>query len=240
MSKENSMDHQSSPEKEANANPITSTTEQDENLPASSGTSASGPFAWLRRLYDWVLHWADTPYGLQALVFLALIESIFFPIPPDVLLIALTLGARPKWFTFALACTIASVAGGIIGYGLGYGMWEALQGVFYQWIPGFTEAKFDKISALYDEWGFWVVFTAGFTPIPFKVITVSAGVCKINFIVFVIASFLSRGARFLIVTKLLHVYGEPIRTWIDKRFNLLSILFTALLIGGFILVKVIL
>jgi membrane protein YqaA with SNARE-associated domain len=212
-------------------------------LTSAEGTftsNASGPFAWLRRLYDWVLHWADTPYGLRALVLLSLIESIFFPIPPDVLLIALTLGARPKWFKFALSCTIASVVGGMIGYAIGYGMWSALADTFYQWIPGFTEAKFQKISGLYETWDFWVVFTAGFTPIPFKVITVTAGVCKINFFIFIFAALLSRGARFFIVAKLLNVYGEPIREWIERRFNMLSIAFTVLLIGGFLLIKVIL
>ena len=103
--------------------------------------NARGPLSWVRSLYDWVLSWADTPYGLSALAVLSFIESIFFPIPPDVLLIALVLGARERWLRLALTCTIASVAGGLVGYGLGAFLWENLAGTFYQWVPGFTEVK---------------------------------------------------------------------------------------------------
>ena len=196
-----------------------------------------GPLGWVRRLYDWTLSWANTPHGFLALCALSFIEAIFFPIPPDVLLIALTLGARSKWLKFALGCTAASVLGGLVGYGLGASVWASLEPFFYQYIPGFTEVKFDRIRALYAEYDFWVVFTAGFTPIPFKVITVSAGVCSINLPVFVIASALSRGARFMLVAWLLQKYGEPIRELIERKFNLLTLIFTALLIGGFALVK---
>jgi membrane protein YqaA with SNARE-associated domain len=209
-----------------------------ENIPVErAAPSPSGPLGWVRRLYDWVLHWADTPYGYSALIGLSLIEAIFFPIPPDILLIALVLGARSQWFKFALGCTIASVLGGLIGYGLGYGVWASLADVFYQYVPGFSPEKFNRISALYDEYGFWVVFTAGFTPIPFKVITVTAGVCQINLAIFIFASALSRGARFFLVSWLLHRYGDPVKTFIDRRFNQLTLLFMALLIGGFMLLK---
>lgn len=206
---------------------------------ARSTQSARGPLSWVRALYDWVLSWADTPYGLSALAVLSFIESIFFPIPPDVLLIALVLGARERWLRLALTCTIASVAGGLVGYGLGAFLWENLAGTFYQWVPGFTELKFQRIQALYQSYDFWVVFTAGFTPIPFKVITVSAGACAINLPIFVIASLVSRGARFFLVAWLLKRYGAPVRAFIERRFNLLTLLFTALLIGGFLLLKLI-
>ena len=210
------------------------------NPPPSSGIEASrpsGPLSWVRRLYDWTLSWADTPHGFLALCLLSFIEAIFFPIPPDVLLIALTLGARAQWFKFALGCTVASVIGGLIGYSLGAYSWEPLAPIFYDHIPGFTAAKFEKIRTLYADYDFWVVFTAGFTPIPFKVITVSAGVCAINLPIFVIASALSRGARFFLVAWLLRKYGEPIRTFIERRFNLLTLVATALLVGGFALLK---
>lgn len=200
-------------------------------------STPSGPLAPIRKLYDWVLSWADTPYGLSALVLLSLIESIFFPIPPDVLLIALTLGARERWFRFALSCTVASVVGGMIGYYVGASMWGQLSESFYAYVPGFTEAKFAHIKELYDTYDFWIVFTAGFTPIPFKVITISAGACQINFGIFMIASLLSRGARFFLVSKLLHRYGEPMRTFIEERFNQLTLLATAALIGGFAVLK---
>ena len=209
------------------------------NTPQPS-TADHGLLAPVRRLYDWVLSWADTPHGLSALVVLSLIESIFFPIPPDVLLIALTLGARPRWFRFALACTLASVAGGVIGYYLGATAWAQLSQTFYDYVPGFTEAKFTRIKALYETYDFWIVFTAGFTPIPFKVITISAGACEINFGIFMIASMLSRGARFFLVAKLLHRYGEPMRAFIEERFNQLTLLVTVALIGGFAVLKLLL
>ena len=217
---------------------VTQTSSSDEILVDQVAEKPpKGPLGWIRRLYDWVLHWADTPYGLSALIGLSFIEAIFFPIPPDVLLIALVLGARQKWFKFALGCTLASALGGCVGYWIGVEMWAQLADTFYHYVPGFTEHKFQKIQGWYKEWDFWVVFTAGFTPIPYKVITISAGSFNVNFIIFVLASILSRGARFFLVSYLLNRYGEPIREWIEERFNLLSMLFMTLLIGGFALVK---
>lgn len=191
----------------------------------------------VRRLYDWVLGWANTPYGVPALALLSFAESSFFPIPPDVLLIALVLGARDKWFKLALACSVASVAGGLCGYMIGWGIWSQVDTIFFSYVPGFSEHKFEKVGGLYEKWNFWVVFTAGFTPIPYKVITVTAGVFKINLAVFLVASAVSRSARFFLVAFLLHKYGEPVRDFIDRRFNILATVFTILLIGGFIVLK---
>ena len=217
----------------------TSSESHDEHVKTSSLPPAgTGPLSWPRRLYDWTLSWADHPYGFVALCVLSLIEAIFFPIPPDVLLIALVLGARSHWFRLALGCTLASMTGGLIGYGLGWAAWTSLSAYFFQYIPGFTPEKFQNIEALYQQYDFWVVFTAGFTPIPFKIITVSAGVCKINLLIFMIASVISRGARFFLVAWLLRCYGEPIREFIERRFNILTLLFTSLLIGGFLILKV--
>lgn len=204
---------------------------------SSPHQKSTGPLSWVRSLYDWTLSWAETPHGFLALCSLSFIEAIFFPIPPDVLLIALTLGSRARWFKFALGCTIASVLGGLVGYTLGAYAWEGLQPLFYTYIPGFTEHKFETIKSYYNDYDFWVVFTAGFTPIPFKVITVSAGACAINLPIFIVASALSRGARFFLVAWLLKKYGEPIRLFIERRFNLLTLIATALLIGGFALIK---
>lgn len=216
------------------ANP---SSDSSESSPSTS--VGSGPLSWPRRLYDWTLSWADHPYGFAALCVLALVEAVIFPIPPDVLLIALVLGARERWFRLALGCTLASMAGGLIGYGLGSAAWSSLSEFFYHYIPGFTEAKFQTIEARYQEYDFLVVFTAGFTPIPYKIITVSAGVCKINLFIFMIASVISRGARFFLVAWLLKRYGEPIREFIERRFNILTLGFTVLLIGGFLLLKLI-
>ncbi len=191
----------------------------------------------VRRLYDWVLGWANTPYGVPALALLSFAESSFFPIPPDVLLIALVLGARDKWFKLALTCSVASIAGGLCGYLIGWGIWSQVDTLFFNYVPGFSEAKFEKVGGLYERWNFWVVFTAGFTPIPYKVITVTAGVFKINLAVFLVASAVSRSARFFLVAFLLHKFGEPVREFIDRRFNLLATVFTVLLIGGFIVLK---
>lgn len=192
----------------------------------------------VRRMYDWVLGWADSPYGLLALGLISFAEASFFPIPPDVLLIALVLGAREKWFKLALVCSLASVAGAILGYCIGAGLWSAVDDVFYTYVPGFTPEKFEYVGGLYKEWDFWLVFAAGFTPIPFKVITITAGVFALNVPMFLLASTLSRSARFFLVAFLLYRYGEKIRDFIDKRFNLLAILFTALLVGGFLVLKV--
>ncbi|MCM2286073.1 MAG: DedA family protein [Desulfobacula sp.] len=199
---------------------------------------------FLRKLYDWMLHWADTRYGAVALFMLSFAESSFFPIPPDALLIALVLGARAKAFKFALNCTLASVCGAILGYAIGYYVWwgtgdtfSPVAQFFFNVIPGFNEKLFYDIKALYDRYDFWIVFTAGFTPIPYKLFTVSGGAFQINFIMFIIASVISRAARFFLVAFLLWKFGEPIRNFIDRYFDRLAILFTILLIGGFGAVK---
>ena len=199
---------------------------------------------YLRRLYEWILHWAETKYGVPALFLLALAESSFFPIPPDVLLIPLALGARSKAIRFALVCSVASIVGGIVGYGIGYFAWwngaEAYSAValfFFNHIPGFTEEVFLNIQEKYEIYNFLIVFTAGFTPIPFKIITISAGAFSVNFPMFLLASTISRSARFFMVALLIRQFGEPITAFIDKYFNLLSIVFTILLIGGFLVLK---
>ena len=199
---------------------------------------------YIRKLYDWVLSWAYTPYGAIALFILAFAESSFFPIPPDVLLIALVLGARKKAFKFALICTIGSISGAILGYLIGHYLWwttgnefSSVAGFFFSNFPGFTEEMFFRIQQLYSHYNFWIVFAAGFTPLPYKVFTVSAGAFNINFPLFMIASIIGRGARFFLVSALIWKYGSPIKSFIDKYFNLLAILFTILLIGGFVLIN---
>ncbi|MBT3216376.1 MAG: DedA family protein [Candidatus Marinimicrobia bacterium] len=200
---------------------------------------------WIRKIYDWMLHWAETPYGPIALFFLALAESSFFPIPPDALLIALALGLRTKSLQFALLCSVGSVIGALIGYGIGHYLWWNAQSdfsglalFFFNHIPGFSEIIFNSIQSKFEAYNFWIVFTAGFTPIPFKVFTISAGAFDVNIWMFLIASTVSRSARFFLVGWLIWKYGDPIREFIEKYFNILAIIFTILLIGGFILIKV--
>jgi membrane protein YqaA with SNARE-associated domain len=193
-----------------------------------------------RKLYDWMLHWADTPYGPLALFLLALAESSFFPIPVDPLLIALCLGALKKSWRFALYTSLASVTGGMIGYLIGFGIWEVVDSFFFKYVPGFSESLFERVMANFNEYGFWYVFAAGFTPIPYKVFTIASGVFKLNFFLFVIASTISRSLRFFAIAALFRKFGPEIKSFIDKYFNLLALLFFILLFGGFLVLKFIL
>jgi membrane protein YqaA with SNARE-associated domain len=198
----------------------------------------------LRRLYDWTLHWADTPYGPAALFIMSFAESSFFPVPPDILLIALCLGAVKRSMLFALQCSLASILGGMFGYAIGHYLWYVDGGeysrlalFFFDHVPGFTEALFRRVQVNYDQYGFWYVFVAGFTPIPYKIFTIASGVFEMNFAGFVLASAVSRSARFFLVAGLIRLFGRHIRTFIDKYFNILTIVFTILLVGCFLLVK---
>jgi membrane protein YqaA with SNARE-associated domain len=189
----------------------------------------------LRKLYDWVLHWAETPYGTWALFFLALAESSFFPIPPDVLLIALAISIPAKSFRYALVCTVGSLIGGVIGYMIGYQFMELI-GLQILEFYGLM-AKFNSVGDLYNRYNALAVAIAGFTPIPYKVFTISAGAFGINFPIFLIASAVSRAARFFIVGWLIYKYGPGIRAFIDRYFNILAVVFVILLVGGFIVIR---
>tara|TARA_B100002052_G_scaffold272588_1_gene274360 strand:+ start:520 stop:1140 length:621 start_codon:yes stop_codon:yes gene_type:complete len=199
----------------------------------------------IRKIYDWVIDLSKKPNGSKSLALISFSEASFFPIPPDVLLIPLCLGNRNRSFRFAFICSIFSILGAILGYYIGKLLWWNIPGIqysdlallFFDYVPGINNNGFLKIKNLYDNWDFWIVFTAGFTPIPFKLITISAGTFNINFFMFVIASVISRSARFFIVASLISVFGEPIRNFIENYFNLLAVIFTILLIGGFILIK---
>jgi len=189
----------------------------------------------LRRTYDWILHWSTTRYALPALAILSFAESSFFPIPPDVLLIAMVVAVPMKAFRYAAVCSVASVLGGMFGYLLG---WQFMEMVgtpivnFYH-----LQAQWDKMGGWYEKYNAWAVGAAGFTPLPYKVFTLAAGAFQINFPVFVLASLVSRSARFFIVAALIWKYGAPIKIFIEKYFNILSIVFIVLLFAGFVLVK---
>lgn len=189
----------------------------------------------LRKLYDWVLHWAETPYGSWALFLLAFCESSFFPIPPDVLLIALAVAIPKRSFRYAMICSAGSVLGGCLGYLIG---WQFMAGIGERIIAfyGLTQ-KIDYIQGLYMAYDAWAIGIAGFTPIPYKVFTISAGAFHINFMVFVIASLVSRSARFFLVGGLIYIFGPKIKAFIDKYFNVLAVAFTVLLVAGFVVIK---
>ena len=194
----------------------------------------------IRRLYDWVLHWADTPYGTPALFGLSLAESSFFPLPPDPLLLALCLGAPKRALRLAAVATVASVIGGIIGYGIGAGGWTLAQDWFFNYVPGVTPEAFDGVRVFYDRYGFAAVFLAGLTPIPYKVFTLASGVFGINFGLFVLASILSRGLRFFLIAVLIYYFGPPVERFINQNFNKLVIGFAVLFVAGFVVVKFVL
>ncbi|MEZ5989982.1 MAG: YqaA family protein [Planctomycetota bacterium] len=192
-----------------------------------------------RRLYHWMLSFSGTPYAVPALFAFAFAESSFFPIPPDVLLIFMALKTRASWARYALVCSIASVLGGLAGYGIGALLWdiEGVRSFFFDYVPGVTPGSFARFQAVYADWDFLIVFTAGFTPVPYKLITITAGVAGISLPMFVLASAISRSARFFIVAWLVQRFGPGAQEFIERRFNLLSILFVVLLVGGFLVVK---
>lgn len=191
----------------------------------------------VRRLYDWVLHWAHTPYGTPALAGLSFSESSIFPIPPDVLLVALCLGRRDRSWYYATVCSVASVVGGIFGYLIGWGFWALVSDFFFTYVPGFTVETFERVHGLYEHYNFLIVFVAAFTPIPYKVITITAGVFGINLPMFILASAVGRSLRFFMVAGLIYKFGEPIKDFIDRRFNMLSWAFTIVLVLGFVLLN---
>ncbi len=190
----------------------------------------------VRRLYDWVLGWAERPGGPVALFILSFAESSFFPIPPDVLLIALALGRPKRAFWYAGLCTVASVLGGVAGYYIGMGLFEQVGRPILDWYHAMD--KFETVGRLYRENLVLALGSAGFTPIPYKVFTIAAGAFSIPLLPFITISAVSRGLRFLLVAGLIFYFGPPIKNFIDKYFNLLSILFVVLLVAGFLLVRV--
>jgi membrane protein YqaA with SNARE-associated domain len=190
----------------------------------------------IKRLYNWILSWSESRWGWLALFTIALFEASWFPLPPDILLIALCLGATKRSFRFATICLVGSVLGAALGYMIGYFLWTtpsgeatALANLFYEYI--FSVESFNNVGALYDRFNFWIVFTAGFTPLPFKLFTIAGGMFHINFLMFIIASMVSRGMRFFLIAWLIWKFGAPIKSFIDKYFNLLATLFTIMLIG---------
>jgi membrane protein YqaA with SNARE-associated domain len=191
----------------------------------------------VRRLYDWVLHWADTPYGVPALFVLSFAESSFFPLPPDPLLLALALGASKRSLRFAALCTVASVLGGLLGYAIGALAWDVARDWFYAYVPGVTPEAFASVRDFYDRHGFAAVFLAGLTPIPYKVFTLASGVFGIRLSVFVLASILSRGLRFFLIAGLVWKFGPPIERFIDRHFDRLVIAFGLLFVLGFMAVE---
>jgi len=191
----------------------------------------------LKRLYAWVLHWADTRYGLPALILIAIAESSFFPIPPDVLLIALCMGAPKRAPWFAMWCSIGSVVGGIIGYYIGYAAEPLGRWIIFDLLH-YGEA-WATVADLYGQNAFLAILTAAFTPIPYKVFTIAAGVFheQVGLGTLVLASVIGRSGRFFLVAGTIYFFGPPVKRLLDKYLELFTVIFMVLLVGSFVLIK---
>lgn len=189
----------------------------------------------MRRLYDFCMKWISSRYGVWALFLIAFVESSFFPVPPDVFLIAMCVAVPHLSYRYGAICSIGSVLGGALGYGLGFWFMDSLGMTVINWY-GMAE-KYQVVQNYFREYDVWIVGTAGFTPIPYKLFTITAGFVKSNFITFMLVSLVARSARFFLVAWLIRRFGARIKYFIDRYFNLLTILFVVLLAAGFFTVK---
>ncbi len=195
----------------------------------------TGRKTMIRRLYNWTLALADSPYSLWALAFVAFLESSVFPIPPDVIMIPMILARPSRAFVIAGVALAASVTGALLGYYIGASLFDVVGKPMLEFY-GKTDAA-EQFNQRFQDWGAWAVLIAGVTPFPFKVITIMSGWTGLSLGVFIISSIIARGLRFFIVAALLWKFGAPIRDFIEKRLGLMFALFILLLLGGFYLVK---
>jgi membrane protein YqaA with SNARE-associated domain len=190
----------------------------------------------LRQLYDWTLHWAETPWALTALALIAFVESSIFPIPPDVLLIAIVAARGEWWLRAAALCTAGSVFGSMVGYAIG----AAFMATLGQPIIDFygAQGSWNRVVELYrGAWGIWFLAAAAFTPIPFKVATIAAGATGMPFLPFVVVSAIGRAGRFFLVAAILRLFGARVRRLLEKHFDLAALIFLVLLVAGFFAIR---
>ncbi len=193
------------------------------------------PFGLLRRLYEWVLSWSEHRSAPWALFGLSFAEASFFPVPPDVLLMAMSIGKPRRALRFALVCLAGSLLGGLFGYLLGYQFYALLGKPI---VDLYSAAdQYERVRQLFETWNAVAVAVAGFTPIPFKVFTIAAGAFRVNVLTFFLAAAASRGARFFLVAGLIYYFGPVVKEKIDRYFNQLTVLFVVLLVGGFLTLK---
>lgn len=211
----------------------------DQPQASATPTSLARRPGLFKRLYLWVLHWADTPYGTPALAALSFAESSFFPIPPDVLQIALSLSKPRRSFYYALVSAVASVLGAVVGWFVGYALWSTMGELFMTYIPGLTQERIDYVGHLYGANAFVTILCAAFTPIPYKVFTISAGIFSqhVSLAVLIVASLLGRSARFFAVAACIYMFGPSVKGLLDKYFELATLVFAALLVAGFVVIK---
>lgn len=189
----------------------------------------------IRSLYDWTMRAAAHKRAVPSLFAVSFVESSFFPIPPDIMLVPMVLARRAKAWFYAAVATVGSVLGGVFGYLIGYYLFDAFGKPMLDFY-GYGE-KFASFAGQYNEYGAWIVFVFGLTPFPYKVITIASGATALNIGVFLLASVVARGMRFFIVAALLYWFGPPIRDFIEKRLGLVFTVFVVLLIGGFVAIK---
>jgi membrane protein YqaA with SNARE-associated domain len=191
----------------------------------------------IRRLYNWTLSWAERPGGTRALVGLSFVESSFFPIPPDPLLMALCFAKPKDWWKFALWCTVASVAGGVFGWWIGMTFWHATEAFFFRVVPGFSPEIFEVVQQKYNENAFLAVLTAAFTPIPYKVFTIASGVFEVALTTLVAASVIGRGARFFLVAGVIRLFGPTIKPHLERYLEIAAIVLFLVGLVGFLAIK---
>ncbi len=204
-----------------------------ESLPAD----VVKPPGLVKRLYLWVLHWAETPYGTPALFWLSFAHSVVFPVPPDVLQIALSVSKPKRSFYYAWVNGVGSTLGAVAGWIVGYGFWAAAEPFFFSYVPGVTPENFAKVYALYHENAFVALLGAAFTPIPFQVFTIAAGVFGISLWVLLVAATIGRFARFTLVAAFIYIFGPGVKALIEKYFELATLAFFALLVLGFVAIR---
>ncbi len=189
----------------------------------------------LKRLYDWTMAKAASKDSTAWLAGVSFAESSFFPLPPDLLLVPMVIANRQAAWRLAAICTLASVVGGIAGYMIGFFLYETVG----RWVIDFYHLtdKFEALRQTFVDYGAEILIIKGMTPIPYKLLTITAGVAHLNMWVFIGASIISRSMRFFLVAALLYFFGEPIRVFIEKRLTLVTSVFAAALIGGFLVVK---
>lgn len=191
----------------------------------------------MRSTYDWMMRMAADRRAPHALFWVSFAESSFFPIPPDVMLVPMVLAQRSKAWAYALLATIASVIGGMAGYAIGYFLMDSVGAAILEFY-GKTKG-FEQFKDLFNEWGVWILIIKGMTPIPYKLLTITAGVTHMPLIPFLLASVVARAMRFFLVSALLYWFGPPIRTFIERRLTLVTTVGVVLLVGGFAAVKLI-
>ena len=188
-----------------------------------------------RQLYDWTLNKATHPKAPWFLSIVSFVESSFFPIPPDIILIPMIIANQLKAWWYAFICTISSVIGGIFGYCIGSFFYSTIGILIVKYYS--LESLFSSFEYQYNEYGIWIILGAGFTPFPFKFITIASGVFHLNIYLFIIVSLIARGLRFYLIATLLKLFGNYIKIYIDRYFNIIVALFFILLIGSLFFLK---